>query len=221
MQDTALDTPNFDFQIDVLLTRKMPSQMRAVERIRVILSATARLLCKLQPDQLNTTAIAEEAQVPVSSIYRYFPTLEDVLRELYHQASHQIREQLFVALSDTKALPTWRARLKAALATLRDHIARHPYYRPLLVLSVSNRGPVASEDGEHDELVLFLANRWSDGLDGFSGGDPQIVACAVVQTAISMEDLIAAQSQNDVADSYFQEMTLVLESYLSHYLNDG
>ena len=65
-----------------LKTRDTPRQRRALERVNVILEATSQLLSAQPPQELNTTLIATHADIPVSSIYRYFPTLDDVLQEL-------------------------------------------------------------------------------------------------------------------------------------------
>jgi len=148
-----LEPDGVALKIGPLRTREMPTQARAVERVRVILLATARLLCERAPEELSTTAIADSANIPVSSIYRYFPALDDILQELYFQASSEIRTELFAALSNIAQFPAWRERLFEALKVLRDYIAQHPYYRPLLILFLTHRGPVAGEDEEHNELV--------------------------------------------------------------------
>ena len=78
-----------------LRTRETPRQSRAVIRVHVILNATAALLAENRLQDLTTTAIATRAEVPVSSIYRYFPTLDDVLLELYSQTANELRAKLF------------------------------------------------------------------------------------------------------------------------------
>ena len=203
-----------------LRTRDTPAQSRAVKRVHVILQATADMLATQSPQDLRTTAIAEHAGIPVSSIYRYFPTLNDVLHELYLQTASELREKLFATFAQTDVQPGWRDRLGAVLAVQREYLARHAYYRPLLLHFAVNRGPVASEDENHDELVTFLRDRWAAGLDGFNGGDPAIVANTTVQIALAMEDLIAAQKDRDASRPYSQELVTMLEAYLSRYLSD-
>ncbi|WP_368185461.1 hypothetical protein [Aestuariibius sp. HNIBRBA575] len=58
------------------------------------------------------------------------------------------------------------------------------------------------------------------GGDGFHGGNPAVVANTTIQIALSMEDLIAAQKDRDASRPYSQELTKVLEGYLSGYLTD-
>jgi len=203
-----------------LRSRDTPRQERAVKRVHAILRATAEILGDRAPQELTTTTIADHAGIPVSSIYRYFPTLEDVLRELYLQTAGELREKLFATFEDTQTYPSWRDRLRAGLETQRSYLARHPFYRPLLILFLVNRGPVAAKDEDHDELVQFLQTRWAKGDDGFAGGEPRIVANTTVQIALSMEDMIAAQKDRDASRSYSVELFKVLDAYLSHYLSD-
>ena len=206
--------------IGALKTRSTPTQARAVARVHLILHTAAALLCETSPQNLSTTLIAKAADIPVSSIYRYFPTLDDLLRELYLQVSGDLRGRLFEMLSDDTALTTWRARMNAALETFHNHIAEHPYYRALLLYFLSRRDLVAMDEDEHGEFVDFFSARWKAGLDGFSGGDPMIVAQTVTQIAVSLEDLIAAQAEPKVATDLFEEMRRVLDAYLARYLKD-
>lgn len=208
-----------DIAFGPLRSRKTPAQARAVQRVHQILQATADVLATRAPHELSTTLIADKAAIPVSSIYRYFPTLEDVLRELYLQTSGELRETVFAIFSDASAYPTWQARLTATVETQRAYLARHPFYRPLLLLFQVNRGPVAVHEDDHHELVAFFEARWRKGGDGFQGGDPAIVARTAIQISLSMEDLIAVQ-QGAAAAPYLDETIKLLTGYLSHYLSD-
>jgi len=203
-----------------LRSRETPRQARAVARVQTILQATAEILNKQTIQDLSTTAIADHAGIPVSSIYRYFPTLNAVLHELHLQTSHALRKDLFAAFADTAAHPGWRHRLNAALDIQRRYLARHPYYRPLLLHFMVNRSAIAIENDDHKELTDFLQARWAAGADGFANGDPVVVADTTIQIALSMEDLIAAKNDRDTSRPYSVELSKVLESYLAQYLSD-
>lgn len=203
-----------------LRSRETPQQKRAVDRVNVILQATAECLADGTLQDLSTSVIAKHAGIPVSSIYRYFPTLDAVLLELYLQTASELREALFAIFADQSRYPGWRDRLGAVLLTQREYIARHPYYRPLLMRFISNRGPVAIEDEDHEELFSFLRERWAAGGDGFHDGDPAVVANTTVQIALAMEDLIAAQPNRTASRPYSAELSVILEGYLANYLRD-
>jgi AcrR family transcriptional regulator len=203
-----------------LRSRETPRQKRAVQRVHAILQATAECLSDGGLQDLSTTTIAKRADIPVSSIYRYFPTLDAVLLELYLQTASELREVLFTIFADKVGFPGWRDRLRALLSTHSVYLARHPYYRPLLMRFVTNRGPVAVEDEDHDELYSFLRARWAAGGDGFHGADPAVVANTTLQIALAMEDLIAAQPDRNASKPYSAELYTLLEGYLANYLRD-
>lgn len=204
-----------------LRTRETPQQDRAVKRVHVILQATADVLGETAPGDLNTGVIATRAGIPVSSIYRYFPTLDDLLFELYRQTSGQLRQQLFQTLDDENTYPTWRSRLATALRIHREYVADHPFYRPLLIRFLTKRAPSTTSETPEDELVTFFRDRWEQGGDGFKGTDAEIVANTTVQIALSLEHFIAIQRDKDTSRPYSSELAKVLDAYLSLYLTDA
>ncbi|WP_192964323.1 TetR/AcrR family transcriptional regulator [Phycobacter azelaicus] len=201
-------------------TRETPKQARAVVRIHLILNATAQLLTENQPSAITTTMIAKEAGIPVSSIYRYFSDVSHVLYELYLQSAQQLRDKIVDIADNSDTWPGWRDRVRQIILAQRDHIQNNPHYPPLLMHFVSQRPAVAAEDHEREYVTDFLEMRWRQGLDGFQGGDPRVVAQTVLQIAVTMEDLIAAQPSRYQADTFAKETLTVLTSYLSNYLSD-
>ncbi|MDE4174498.1 TetR/AcrR family transcriptional regulator [Phaeobacter sp. PT47_59] len=203
-----------------LKTRETPKQARAVQRIHLILATTAQLLTELPLNAITTTLIAHHAGIPVSSIYRYFTDVTHVLRELYLQSAQELRDRALETLEDTETWPGWRDRLRHIITTQRDHIQHNPFYPPLLMHFVSLRPTVAAEDSEREYLTDMLETRWKRGADGFRGGDPKVVAHTVLQIAVTMEDLTAAQKDSYRADVFAEETLTVLGCYLANYLRD-
>jgi AcrR family transcriptional regulator len=62
--------------------RRTPSQARSRERVERILDATASLVDADGLDAVTTNAIAEAAELPVGTIYQFFPNREAVLHAL-------------------------------------------------------------------------------------------------------------------------------------------
>lgn len=56
-----------------LQPRRMPSQARSRQRVDVILDAVSELLVERGFDAITTRLIAEKADIPVGSIYQFFP----------------------------------------------------------------------------------------------------------------------------------------------------
>ena len=201
-----------------LFSRPMPKQERAQRRAVEIVVAAAQVLAQQpHPRALSANLVADQAGVPVSSIYRYFPTMRHLLDELYLQLAEQIRSQL-VALVDRPG--PWRERLLGVADMLMGYLHDHPYYRPLMTLIAIDRGPTRVEHDFNAEIVAFLAARWAAGADGFHGGDAQAVAATTVQLTLALEELVASQPTPEIAAAHAQEMKRALNCYLSGYLHD-
>ena len=63
--------------------RRKPSQRRSQERVALILESTAEILRTRGIGEVTTNSIAEQAAIPVSSIYQYFPNKVEILAALY------------------------------------------------------------------------------------------------------------------------------------------
>lgn len=200
-----------------LKTRATPKQERARRRVDQIMSAAVQILSEQPPSDLSAVQIATRAKIPVSSIYRYFPTIEALTEELYLQAAATLNSATMQAIDGHGP---WRERVRAALALLGDFLADHPYYRPLLILIATRRGPQSLSDDFNHDLVDMLTRRWAAGRDGFHGGDPALVAATVVQIALSLEELIMQHPPGPTQTALFTEMTRAVERYLALYLSD-
>ena len=210
----------FELKIDELKTRDTPRQKRAQARVASILRATADALLTLQPHQVSTTIIAELADIPVSSIYRYFNSVDDIFDELYAQATVEIDARVLAVFEDTETYPGWRDRHRAIYAELRRYREQYPYYLKLLRSSISRTGPETVNPDDEAGMPAFLAERWSQGGDGFRGGDPVITARVTMQIFLAIEGFVASHVSPEQEHAYFAEISMAMENYLSNYLSD-
>ena len=203
-----------------LKTRDTPRQLRAQERVHQILNATADILCARPPHDVSALMIAKNADIPVSSIYRYFPKVEDIFEELYQQISGDFETRVFNLLEDSETYPGWRDRHRGVYTVFRSFCREHPYYMSLLQYSISRFGPETVDFELRPGVTGYLANRWAEGGDGFRGGDPKIVAHMTMQTFLAIEGFVASNVAPGEVDQYLSELSLSLESYLANYLSD-
>lgn len=72
------------------MSRSKPTQARAEATRRSILDATMSLLDSHEPDEIGTALIAEVAEVPVGSVYRYFEDRGDIFRALAQELMDRV-----------------------------------------------------------------------------------------------------------------------------------
>ena len=92
------------------------------------------------------------------------------------------------------------------------------YWKLLLVMQTSQelRDAKAVMIGH---VADMLSARWRQGQDGFSGGDPDLVARFTVEIFMSIETRCAQMRDPKALSEMFAELVKALEAYLSLYLN--
>jgi len=198
--------------------RASPTQKRARERIDRIFAATERLLSTTAVENITTSTIAAEAGVPVSSIYRYFPNVQAIYKEMFEALVSALHTQVAQISDDVARFPTWRARHLQVMLAMRAVLNDNPAYRPLFQLMLSTRELRAVKENANALIAAHLARRWSRGEDGFRGGDPLAVARMATEIFTSFEALASAPTDPALTEKLFAETAVALESYLSVYL---
>lgn len=69
-------------EIATAAPRRAPRQARSKERVERVLAAAAAIVDRGGVDAVTTNAIAEEAELPVGTLYQFFPNREAVLLAL-------------------------------------------------------------------------------------------------------------------------------------------
>ena len=92
--------------------RRQPVQRRSAERLGRILDACAELLDEMSYEDLSTRAVAERAQVPIGSVYRFFSNKRAMAEALAHRNLDEYAVRITRRLAEAGPGPgegDWRA----------------------------------------------------------------------------------------------------------------
>lgn len=211
-QRAPVDTVN-------LQRRAAPQQKRSQQRIRQIVEATRRLLEEGEAEAITTSAVAAEAGVPVSSVYRYFPNIYSIHQTLLEEFKSATDAIILARLNDPEDTD-WRVSLTGMISGLRQLIDDNPAYGAVLRLTLTTHELRSVREAWNLRLADQLARRWRDGADGFSGGDPDLVARMTVEIYSAAEVLMFENRENEArAEAIFNEALVALRRYLANYLD--
>lgn len=70
--------------------RRKPTQARGKERVRIILAAALELFRENGIEDVTTNEIAERADVPIGSLYRYYPNKDTIIVALTELATDDL-----------------------------------------------------------------------------------------------------------------------------------
>ncbi|MFL6106609.1 MAG: TetR/AcrR family transcriptional regulator [Marmoricola sp.] len=120
-----------------------------VERI---LDAAVRVLSSSGYGQMSTNRIADEAEVSVGSLYRYFGDKEEIFEELRARVTERILADLTVAITEAAGRPPYegvRAVVAALVASLHEHQA--------VIRALVNEVPMGTQSNVLPEIERGLA----------------------------------------------------------------
>jgi AcrR family transcriptional regulator len=84
--------------------RRHPQQERSIQRVDAILSAAAKLIAQSGVNAMKMTELAQEANVPIGSVYQYFPEKAAIVRALFDRHSAAIQERTEAAFASIESL---------------------------------------------------------------------------------------------------------------------
>jgi len=144
--------------------RRQPKQARSQERVQHILDVAEQLFIELGYEQTTTRAIAARANVPVGSLYQFFPDKTALLKALANRYFEQ-EYQLFVQLHSELAVAPIQAYVDRMVDAFDQFVTEHPGYQAVLAQLINFMTVAdAANSNEYDQQVLvelaqFVARR--------------------------------------------------------------
>ncbi|MFE0105039.1 TetR/AcrR family transcriptional regulator [Streptomyces sp. NPDC059009] len=93
--------------------RRAPIQQRSADRLARILDACAALLDEVGYEGLSTRAVAQRADVPIGSVYRFFGNKRAMADALAHRNLDRYAQRITARMADVPA-GDWRGAVDAA-----------------------------------------------------------------------------------------------------------
>lgn len=166
--------------------RRVPQQLRSIERVERILDAAADLVVAEGIEAVTTRAAAERAGVPVASLYQYFADRDEILLALVERDVAEMDAQVAADLAELATL---------SVATLVETTMR-------AFVKVYHRRPAF--------VVIWLRGRTNPAISGFCRAHNRRIAAELFEFARAA-GLLGADATNthaelavEVGDRVFQ-----------------
>ncbi len=193
--------------------RAEPKQKRAQERIEQIIAATQDLLDHMPPEDITTSAVAREADIPVGSVYRYFPNIHAIYSAIFDR----FHEQTAAIISENEPGGDWRSSLADEVAAMAQLLEERPSWRAVVLLTFSTPQLASVREKWNAQFAQTLAKRW--GGDTFSSSDPLLVARMVVEIfGAAQMQILRHWDDAEKRQSIARERFVAIERYLGAYL---
>ena len=205
---------------DQLTPRRKPSQERSRDRVERILDATAALLGDTPVDKITTAAIAEEAGVPIGSVYQYFPNKLAVLAKLARRVMEQVDAKTASLIAEDFGVLPWDQAIDRAIDATMQGYAKQPGYVQLLLSIRPTPEFRAITDESNERMATMLALHPT--LQAVIPADRiQLVMRAAIQAANSLQDWALSEDDPDLTNRIISEMKTLLKGYLAVYMDES
>lgn len=97
-------------------------QTRSRERVKRIIDSAEKLLLKVDLQSITTSKIAEEAGIPVGSIYQYFKDRDSILLALGERVTDEQDRKIERVFEEVSAHAHWRHVVKVVIRAFVDNI---------------------------------------------------------------------------------------------------
>ena len=202
---------------DELSPRRRPSQERSRDRVERILDATAALLGDTPVERITTAAIAEQAGVPIGSVYQYFPNKLAVLAELARRVMEQVDLKTASLIAEDFGVLPWDEAIDRAIDATMQGYAEQPGYVQLL-LSIRPTPEFRAVTDESNERVAAMLAVHPALQAVIPANKIQLVTRAAIQAANSLQDWALSEEDPDLANRIISEMKTLLKAYLAVYM---
>ncbi len=132
--------------------RKTPVQARSRAMVEQILDAAVRVLSTSGYAQMSTNRIADEADVSVGSLYRYFADKDEIFDELRERVTGEIMTDLTEAIAEAAGRPPYEG-VRAVVASLVASLQRHQ----AVIRALVNEVPMGTQSNMLPEIERGLA----------------------------------------------------------------
>jgi AcrR family transcriptional regulator len=205
---------------DQLTPRRKPSQERSRDRVERILDATVALLGDTPPDKITTAAIAEEAGVPIGSVYQYFPNKLAVLAKLARRVMEQVDLETASLIAEDFGVLPWDQAIDRTIDATMQGYAKQPGYVQLLLSIRPTPEFRAITDESNERVATMLALH--PALQAVIPPDRiQLVMRAAIQAANSLQDWALSEDDPDLTNRIIVEMKTLLKGYLAVYMDES
>ena len=167
-----------------LTMRRQPKQARSQERVHHILDVAEQLFIELGYNQTTTRAIASRAEVPVGSLYQFFPDKEAIVKALANRYFEQ-EYHLFVQLHAELIEAPIAVYVDRMIDAFDQFATDHPGYRAVLeqLIDLMTAADISTPDEYDQKILTELARFLEQRNPSLDKAKCELIATTVVKAA--------------------------------------
>nr|WP_232371458.1 TetR/AcrR family transcriptional regulator [Leptospira ainazelensis] len=200
--------------------RKEPSQRRSIDRVQKILDVVAVLLERNGAEAITTNMIAQEAEIPIGSLYQYFPNKHAVLNAVGQRHLERVNLMLSEIFQSDLSGQNWEELIDLVIDSFANFYLTEPGFAPLW--SSMKQDPELIEiDRENNLKISANVSRILSQFQ-VDPAENNIISRIIVEvTDAILNRWIREQKDKEFSSRMIIELKIILKSYLTRYFPGG
>lgn len=195
--------------------RAVPKQVRAQERRSAILLAANSFVMEGLVEDVTTTNIAQRANIPVGSVYRYFDDRTHILDELYRSAFAEIESDLERAQANSETGWPIGKTIHHLLSHFWKTARAHPTFRVLTRWANQQYSLWDVTPGPNSNLATLIQQTLASSGIRIHPARQYAASKTLVTTASVLVDMSIEESNEEKAEALIKELAVLLEAYVN------
>lgn len=196
--------------------RKEPSQRRSIDRVQKILDVVAVLLERNGAEAITTNMIAQEAEIPIGSLYQYFPNKHAVLNAVGQRHLERVNQMLSEIFQSDLSGINWEDLIDLVIDSFANFYLTEPGFAPLW--SSMKQDPELIEIDRENNLKISENVSLILAQFQVNPAENKIISRIIVEvTDAILNRWIREQKDREFSSRMIVELKIILKSYLTRY----
>ena len=201
--------------------RRQPRQARSQERVNRILDVAEEMFIQTGYNATTTNAIATRAQVPIGSLYQFFPDKAAILQALAVRYTEQLHQKLLALHNSAIANLPLATFVEQIIDATAQFFTAQPGYHAIFMEVQGTMPELAQiEDAADAQLVADLAAALTQRDMNLNSDDSEAIAFVLVK-AIGTLLWLSLSQEAPFQQRLVQETKRLTLSYLQSYCGDA
>lgn len=158
--------------------RHLPVRERGVVRFNLILQSARELLLLRGLEGFSVEDVAERAEIPVGSVYQYFPNKFAIVVQLSAQDTESLAADL-ASFTERFPAPDWQRQTDEVIDHIAERWAAEPS-RSAVSIAMKSTSATRARAAEHSQLLTLRVARLLEALIPEVGATRRLVVADVI-----------------------------------------
>ncbi|PJZ70989.1 AcrR family transcriptional regulator [Leptospira perolatii] len=220
--EDAIESPQKS-KSSILEPRKTPLQKRAIDRVQRILDVVASLLDEVGADAITTNLIAQKAEIPIGSLYQYYPNKHAILNAVGRRHLQRVNDMFSGFLNVEKFVSDWEQLVDNVIDAFAELYLNEPGFVPLWS-NIKMDPELVEIDRENNRYIAGnVAELFASTIPGLKErAEAEIISRIMVEvTDAVLIRWMREKTDKVLADRILLELKVMLKAYLRQYIDTG